>query len=538
MPHLSIRLLGDFAIYKDGELQPLPGSRKTRAVLAYLLVCGRAQRRDRLIELFWTVPDDPKGALRWSLSKIRSLMNTPEKVAVQADRERVFIDNARMTLDLTEATQALANPDLDFVTLHETLDTLTTQTLMDGLELPDQMEFSLWLESERTRIRALVEHHLPRLFEHPDMSPDAGLAMARRWLERSPYSVNGANAVLFSLLRMKRDAEYVREKSRFMTYFHDAEMEFTPVSAKQKGELAFPRQEDPSPPGRPGPADPPPPQQDIRFCRTFDNVSIAYATVGSGPPLVKAANWLSHLELDWDAPIWSPLFRELSREHTFIRYDERGNGLSDWDVKDISQAAFVADLEAVVDSLGLETFPLLGISQGAAVSIEYAVRHPERVSRLILFGGYSAGWRKHATPAQADEREAIITLVRAGWGSENPAYRRIFSTTFMPEASAEQLHWFDDFQRQTTSPDNAARFLSAFGDIDVEELLPQIRVPTLILHSRRDQRIEWHTAREMASWIPNARLVTLESANHLLLEGEPASKTFLSAIREFLSEEG
>ena len=265
-----------------------------------------------------------------------------------------------------------------------------------------------------------------------------------------------------------------------------------------------------------------------------DSVRIAYATVGEGEPLVKAANWLTHLELDWDAPIWSPLFRQLARDHQLVRYDERGNGLSDWDVDDLSFDAFVTDLESVVDAVGEERFALLGISQGAAVSIEYAIRHPERVSKLILFGGYPAGWRIDASKATIREREAILTLTATGWGQDNPAYRQIFSSTFMPSATPEELEWFNEFQRATTSPENAVKFLSAFGDIDVRHQLAKLTVPTLVIHSRGDQRIPMETGLELATTIPNAEFVGLESENHLLLGREPASDDFVAAIRQFL----
>ena len=277
-------------------------------------------------------------------------------------------------------------------------------------------------------------------------------------------------------------------------------------------------------------------RQRIQFCTAADEVRIAYASVGAGPPLVKAANWLSHLELDWDAPIWSPLFRELARDHLFVRYDERGNGLSDWDVDEISFDVFVTDLETVIDELELERFALLGISQGGAVSIDYAVRNPERVSHLILFGAYAAGWRINATPEITKEREAVIALTETGWGQDNPAYRQIFSSTFMPSATIEELNWFNEFQRRTTSPENAARFLSAFGDIDVRHQLAKVTVPTLVIHSLGDRRMPVSIGRDIAAAIPNAEFLGLESDGHLLLGREPASQVFVDAVRKFLAE--
>ncbi len=196
--------------------------------------------------------------------------------------------------------------------------------------------------------------------------------------------------------------------------------------------------------------------------------------------------------------------------------------------------AFDTDLETVVDALELERFALLGISQGASVSIEYAVRHPERVSHLILFGGYAAGWRIEADEVTIREREAMMTLTEAGWGRDLPAYRQVFSTTFMPSASADELAWFNEFQRQTTSPANAARFLSAFGDIDVRHRLAEVRVPTLVLHSRGDQRIPFDVGRGLAADIPGAELIGLQSDSHLLLGRDPASDVFLEAVESFL----
>ncbi|MGB0133968.1 alpha/beta fold hydrolase, partial [Dokdonella sp.] len=230
-----------------------------------------------------------------------------------------------------------------------------------------------------------------------------------------------------------------------------------------------------------------------------------------------------------------PLFRDLAQHRRLVRYDERGCGLSDWEVAEISFETFVTDLEAVVDAAGLERFPLLGISQGASVSIEYAARHPERVSHLILFGGYAAGWRHVATPEETREREAIMVLTEAGWGRDDPAYRHLFSQSFMPSATIEELTWFDDFQRRTTSPKNAVRFLEAFSRIDVRQRLSDLQVPTLVIHSRGDQRIPFGTGRELATAIPDAEFVGLDSPNHLLLGREPASQAFLASVRGFLA---
>ena len=279
-------------------------------------------------------------------------------------------------------------------------------------------------------------------------------------------------------------------------------------------------------------------EQQIRFCTASDGVQIAYATVGQGPPLVKAANWLNHLEYDWQSPVWRHVLHGLARNHLLIRYDERGNGLSDWDVDDISFEAFVSDLETVVDATGIERFALLGISQGCAVSIAYAVRHPERVSRMVLYGGYAKGRLKRGSTADSAEAEALVTLMRQGWGQENPAFRQIFTSLFMPEANPEQAQWFNDLQRITTSPENAVRIRRTIDEIEVSELLPRVAVPTLVLHCRDDAVGPFDLGRRMAAGIPGARFVALEGRNHMILENEPAWPRFLREVEGFLAGDG
>jgi pimeloyl-ACP methyl ester carboxylesterase len=286
------------------------------------------------------------------------------------------------------------------------------------------------------------------------------------------------------------------------------------------------------------PAAAPAMEQQIRFCAASDGAQIAYATVGQGPPLVKTANWMNHLEYDWESPVWRHVFQGLARNHQLIRYDERGNGLSDWDVEDISFEAFVSDLETVVDAAGIERFALFGISQGCAISIAYAVRHPERVSRLVLYGGYARGWNRRGAQAELETRKALQTLMRQGWGQENPAFRQIFTSRLIPGGTLEQMQWFNDLQRITTSPENAVRIDQATGDLDVTELLPQVTVPTLVLHCRNDAVCPFIEGRRMAAGIPGARFVALEGSNHLILEDEPAWPRFLQEVESFLAEDG
>jgi pimeloyl-ACP methyl ester carboxylesterase len=265
-----------------------------------------------------------------------------------------------------------------------------------------------------------------------------------------------------------------------------------------------------------------------------DGVRIAYATVGKGPPLVKAANWLNHLEFDWRSPIWRHLVEEFARDHLLVRYDERGNGLSDWEVENFTFESFVQDLESVVETLGMDRFPILGISPGGPVAIAYAVRHPERVSHLILYGSYARGWANRGVPQAIERLQAQKSLIKLGWGQDNPAFRQLWTTLYVPDATPEQWQWFNDLHRISTSPDNAIRLLDELGKIDVVELLSQVKVPTLVMHCRDEVVVPFEEGRLLASRIPGARFVPLEGRNHLLLESEPAWPVFVREVRRFL----
>ena len=279
------------------------------------------------------------------------------------------------------------------------------------------------------------------------------------------------------------------------------------------------------------------PAQHIRFTHSADGVRLAYAATGQGAPVViKAATWLSHLEADWDSPVWRHLLRAFNEHGTLVRYDERGCGWSDWVVPELSFESWVADLEAVVSALGpTEKFALLGISQGAAVAIAYAVRHPQRVSHLVLHGGYARGRLVRSnTPQQREEAEMMCRLAELGWGKQDPSFRQFFTTQFIPGGTPEQHAWFNEMERLSTSPENAARFMRAFNQIDVTGLLPQVQCPTLVLHSRQDVRVPFEEGRLIATGIPGATFVPIESGNHLLLETEPGWQRWLAAVRAFL----
>jgi len=277
-------------------------------------------------------------------------------------------------------------------------------------------------------------------------------------------------------------------------------------------------------------------KQEISFCRSADKINIAYAEVGNGPPLVKAANWLTHLEHDWESPVWSPLLQRLAEKNRLIRYDSRGNGLSDRIAPEISFHGFVQDFEAVVEAVKVPRFAILGISQGAAIAIAYAVRHPERVTKLVLYGGYAQGRNRRGSTEEVDKARVFLSLLHHGWGDEQSAFMRAFSSVFLPNGSPEQIKWFADLQRITTTAENAARIRNACDEIDVLHLLPKVKVPTLVLHARHDNVVPLEQGRSLAASIPDARFVTLESDNHVLLAGEPAWEKFFLEVEAFLAE--
>ncbi|MEP6739232.1 MAG: alpha/beta fold hydrolase [Caldimonas sp.] len=269
----------------------------------------------------------------------------------------------------------------------------------------------------------------------------------------------------------------------------------------------------------------------IQFARSSDDTRIAYALTGAGPPLVRASHWLGNLDFDWQTPVWGPWIDALSERYRLLRYDSRGCGLSDREVEEVTIEGLVADLECVVDKAGLDRFALLGMSQGGAISIVYAARHPERVSHLVLCGAFARGpLRRSPTPQQVEATEAMIKLVELGWGQSNPAFLQMFTSQFFPEATLAQAHSFNEIQRHATSPRIAARLVRAFAELDVSAELARVRAPTLVFHSRGDNRVPFDEGRFIATSIAGAHFEPLDSNSHVPLPGEPAFERMIDAM--------
>jgi pimeloyl-ACP methyl ester carboxylesterase/DNA-binding SARP family transcriptional activator len=500
-PIVEIRVLGGLSVTRGGAEAPLPPSRKTRALVAYLAVAERPQRRERLCEVFWDIPDDPRAALRWSLSRLRHAVGD----ALETSRDTVALRREAIVLDYDRLRKALSGDPatLDSGEL-EAVAGLFRGPFLDDLSLPRCPDFEAWRIAHANEAEIGQLRILRALVDRLADDPARALTHAR-----SLELLNPGDSALAA------EVKELSARSR-----QDALAQTAAPATSADASAEKPR--------------PPPIAQEIRYCRAADGTQLAYAITGEGYPLLKCANWMSDLQYDWDSSVWRHWIASLSEHNRLIRYDQRGNGLSDRNAEDLSFDAQLNDLEAVADAARLDRFALLGISAGAALSIAYAVRHPQRVSHLILYGGRPRGWKHSGTPLDQARRAAMVTLIRAGWGQDNPAFRQMFTSLFIPDATLEQMDWYNELQRRTVSPENAARLHEASGDTQVTHLLEQVATPTLVLHSEGDALVPFDLGRELAIGIPDARFVALDSRNHILLADEPALQRFLDELRRFV----
>jgi len=534
---LELLVLGNPEIrWQDGAGVALP-TRKSLALLAYLAMAeSQPQPRGKLAALLWerSAEEQARASLRQTLFSLRRALGEQGESLVRARGERVWVEAERIELDVRRFERLAGECDPE--ALEDAL-RLYRGEFMEGLALREKA-FEDWLRAERTRLHERMLEVSRRLLRHcaEHGAAERGIPIVQHLLALDPLDEE-AHRTLMTLYAaqgrwqaaLAQYAACAGALERELGVEPDAETERLRRDVDRRRVQPTPTPTDQGHEGQARAL-----EQEIRFCTARDGVRIAYATVGQGPPLVKAANWMNHLEFDWQSPVWRGLLGALAREHLLVRYDQRGNGLSDREVADLSFEAMVGDLETVVDAAGLERFALLGISQGCAVSVAYAVRHPERVTHLVLYGGYVRGWRRRGDPTELERRHALATLIRQGWGQENPAFRQTFTSLFIPEGTPEQVRWFNELQRVSATPEMAARLHDAFGDIDVSALLPEVRAPTLVLHSRHDAVAPLEQGRLFASSIPGARFASLESQNHVVLEQEPAFVKLLAELRSFL----
>lgn len=515
-----IRLLGDFRVEIDGRQIPAASwTRRHAAALVKLLALrpGRQLHRERVIDSLW-----PSLRVEEAAPRLYKAAHFSRKVLGRDDAIVLRGDVVTLLPDVQVEVDAV------------TFDAAAESALSDGSPTAAQAALELfagdllphdlyepWLEDFRDRLRLRHQMLLRQAERWEDLlAIDPADEESHVALMRDQVQAGNLRAALQQFERMARllarevdtspGPEAVQLRDQIVAELRKRE----PLTPAEETHL----------------------EQQIKFCRTPDGVNLAYAITGSGPRLVKAANWLTHVDYDWHSPVWRHWLVDLSVRHQLIRYDERGCGLSDRDVPEHTFEAWISDLETVVDAAGLDRFPLLGISQGGPVAIAYAARHPERVSHLVIYGSYAQGRRARAT-TESDLRlhQLQIDLARNGWGIDDPAFRQVFTAQFMPGGSRELWDAFNDLQRQTTSPENAARVLSVTGGIDVVGLAPLVKAPTLVLHARDDHRPPFEQGRLLASLIPDSRFVALDSSNHILLEDEPAWPVFMAELEAFLA---
>lgn len=513
------------------------GMRYGLALLACLVVCRRPVPRLHMATLLW-----PEANASTARTRLRRLVYAFNECCgtdlVGGDADTLFLNGQAATLQcdvlqVQELAQAIVAPATTALPPAALLLHADAHCFMHGFSI-DSCGFDDWIGEQRREHERLVHHALQRLAERSVASGDVGTAIlaAERLVALDPFAERGY-ASLMVALGQRGDAAAIEA-----AYFRCAELlrdEFgvppSPVvETAYASATAMARRSGPSPAAK----DAAPLQ--VRYTHGDDGVRLAYAVSGEGRPLIKAATWLSQLDYDRDSPVWSHLVRELSRQFAFVRYDERGCGLSEREVGDLSFERWVDDLQAVATAMGVARFALLGISQGASIAAAYAVRHPEQVTHLVLHGAYARGRLVRSdTPEQREEAETMAKLAELGWGKAEPSFRQFFTSQFIPDGTLEQHEWFNELERISTSPRNAARFMREFATIDVVRLLPQVRCPTLVLHSLDDVRVPVEEGRFMAAAIPGARFVPVHSRNHLLLEQEAAWPHWLEEVRAFLN---
>ncbi len=385
--------------------------------------------------------------------------------------------------------------------------------------LLDVDERRLFRGSEEIRLRAKLFDTLRVLVENAGRLVRKDELMQAVWPD-SVVEENNLDHCVSHLRKLLRPGEYIETVPRHGYRFVGAVTLTKPSPKLVTLEPALPRRDAPDP--------------EVQFFTTSDGVRIAYTIGGRGPAIVRTIDWLSHLHFEWKSPFLRHWLTEIMRHNTLVRYDQRGSGLSDWNVEDFSYERMVKDFEELIETTGLDKFAIFGGCQGAAIATAYATRHPERVTRLILNGAFANGWPPPG-PGATEQLDALLTLIRLGWGRDNPAFRQMWSTLFQPDADSEARNWMNELQRIAASPENAARMLSEFPNLKMFDLLPGISCPTLVLHSRDDASVPVQEGRLIAARIREARFVELPSRSHMVAPGDSAWDLFVEEFSTFMS---
>lgn len=525
--HVQVRMLGGFELVVDGRVIEAErfGRRDPAKLIKFLaLAPGRRVHREQVMEALW--PDASMGTVSNRLHKaahfVRKTTGVADSIVLSADTVALF-PNADVDID-TLTFEPLAREGVasrDSATMERAL------SVYSGDLLPHD-PYDEWSFHHRQRLQLRHRELLratgrfDQLIALDPTDEDAHVGLMRVLLRAGDRS---------GVLRQYEALAAVLERELGVGPSVEACSLRDLALGPDRGEEAFA-----------APAVAPPRSaslatQRVHFCTTTDGVRLAYAASGNGPPLVKASNWLTHIDYDWESPVWKHWWQALSRNHTLIRYDERGCGLSDWDVDAATYnlEAWVRDLETVVDALGLERFPLLGMSQGGPIAITYAARHPERVSHLIMYGTVARATWSRASDEERRELAALGELIKVSWGTDRPGFRQVYDAKFLPDGPLESWRAFDELQRRSTSPRNAHLLWKAFGYLDCTEPARHLDVPMLILHGDDDQVWSYYQAEDLHSMVPGSKLVTLHSKNHILQADEPAFATFIDEVERFIA---
>ncbi len=539
----NLKLLGPPSIQDacDNKEIEFP-TRKAKALFIYLAMSPDSKAsREKLAGIFWSrsADEQARASLRQTLASLRKSINVDDQCLINSNSDDVYLVKDSLYVDAIEFEQQAD----DEVTNTEIAVNLYQGEFLDGFSIKED-RFENWLREKREQYNELAKQKMTSLAEYWNSSGelDKAIKITKKILNIDSLN-EAAHQTLMHLYTLTGQRESALKQYILCENVLKDELNVEPqretIELYQKIIKKTPLLDDDSTSAYSAPVlrdtfvHKNTVQQEIRYCVSCDGVRIAYAVAGDGTPIIKCGNWLTHLEYDWDTPIWRHLMQHLASDHTLVRYDARGNGLSDWDINEINVDSFINDLETVANASGHKKFILLGTSQGCAISAAYTARNPDRVSHLILYGGFATGWNKRNNEYK-ERGKAFLTLIQQGWGQDNPIFRQMFTSLFLPDGAHEQVNWFNELQKKSTSPENAMRFFEALGDINVTKELSKISVPTLVMHCKDDAMVPFVAGQDLAKRIPNSKFIALEGRNHLMLEQEPAWEQFKHEFDSFL----